>query len=123
MSSFQPRYTDRNMLLYFITTYRQVSGNSIKYRIGTLTSKCRRSSGTCCYILGIIRYLIGTLTPKVRGYHLLGIRRYLLGMLTSNLRSDLRGGGVVGGSEKVKRRVSRNPPPPPTGAYKGDFRF
>ena len=81
--------------MYFITTY-QVSGNSIKYRIGTLTSKCRRS-GTCCYILGIIRYLIGTLTPKVRGpgicYHLVGIRRYLLGRLTSNLRSDLRGGG------------------------------
>ena len=70
-----------------------------------------------CYILGIIRYLIGTLTPKVRGpgicYHLVGIRRYLLGRLTSNLRSDLRGGGGgVGGSEKVKRRISIKFPPP-----------
>ena len=84
------------LLLYFITVYR-VSGNSIiKYRIGTLTSKCRRS-GTCCYILGIIRYLIGTLTPNVMGpgtlYHLVGIKRYLLGLLTSNLRFRSQGWG------------------------------
>ena len=69
-----------------------------------------RRSGTCCYILGIIRYLIGTLTPKVRGpgicYHLVVIIRYLLGMLTSNLRFISQGWGGGGGGSAAQKKLS-----------------